>query len=261
MPRPKPRPDTVDTPYFRDVTPLWVAPGKAPVPEHFHKASMALADWAGPNWSNNKATGFFPLRDYLIKACGRWQNYDWLADKELLNLRKRDAKHRETIARATKAFRLALGKSAYRKAEKDLGISIVAALSPTAQIDLNYVEGCEAVRKALQKFEGRALSPDRSPARFGPLLYKMLPRTLPRAEIAVALVLADLVTGFRRDEFRAGGKFFPRAPLLSKKLPWKAITLFATALCDDPEAKFDHRNVTSSVKNLHGKVRQILRFP
>lgn len=261
MAKPRKRLDTVNSLYFEKVTPLWVGPGKTPVPERFHAASLSLADWAGPNWSDNDATGFFPLRHYLIAACERWHSYDWKADEELLATWKQDAKHRETIARATRAFRFAISNSAFRKAERDLGISVAAALCPNAQIDMTYEDGCNAVREALRKFEGRALSPDRSPARFGPLLYTTSPRKLPSAEIAIALVLADLLTGFRRDKHRAGSVLFPRAPLLSPKLPWKAITQFATAFSDDPQAKFDHRKVASSVKNLHGKVTRILRFP
>ena len=222
---------------------------------------MSLADWAGPAWSDNDATGFFPIRDYIISVCERWRDYDWQADKEQLAERKRDARNRQTIARTMKAFRLAIGNSTYRRAERDLGISIAAALCPNGQIDMTYADGCDAVRDALLKVEHRALRADRAPVWFGPVRYNAPPRRLPSSEIAVALVLADLVTGFRRDKHRAGSVLFPRAPLLSPKLPWKAISMFATAWSDDPEASFDERKIATSVKNLHNKVAMIRRCP
>lgn len=126
---------------------------------------------------------------------------------------------------------------------------------------MTYEEGCDTIASALRRFESQSLRPDRFRVQFGPLLYDSFPARLPQRENAVALVLADFVTGFRKDGHRAGGVHFPGEPVLSPNLPWKAITLFATAYSDDPDAKFDHRKVASSVKNLHRKVAQILRFP
>jgi hypothetical protein len=220
-----------------------------------------LADWVGPDWSDNDASGYFPLRHYLMGASERWSAYDWKADEDLIASRKRDEKHHETLAKATRAFRQALGKSAFRRAERDLGVSIVAALSPEARIEMTYEDGCNAVANALRELESRAGRPNRQPVRYGPLIYKALPQRLPKPEVAVALVLADWVTQFRRDSYRAGDGGFPRAPLLSLELPWTAITLFATAFSDDPQAQFDHRKIASSVKNLRGKVMQIMSKP
>ena len=241
MARPRNYAATVNTAYFEDVTPLWVGPEDPPIEQRFHAACYSLADWvtsrlprsSDKNWSANE-TGFWPLRHYLIGASQQWHCYDWQSDEDLIASRKRDAMHRETLAKATRAFRQAIGRSAFRRAERALGISIAAALCPNAEIEITYENGCDAIANALREFEKQSLRPDRRPVRFGPLLYDTLPARLPEREIAVALVLADFATGFRKDEHRAGGIHFPRAPVLSPNLPWKAIAEFATAFSDDP---------------------------
>lgn len=261
MVKPRNRPRSVNTAHFSGVTPLWVQPGQAPVSECYHAASMSLADWAGPAWSDNDASGYFPLRHFLVGICERWRSYDWQADADLIATRKRAAKNREALARATRAFRHALGQSAFRTAERDLGVSIVHALSQNPRTAMKYEEGCDAVSTALRALEDDALRPDRAPVRYGPLTYCMMPQRLPEREIAVALVLADLVTGFRKDEHRGGGVQFPRQPQLSPNLPWKAIAEFATANSDDGEAKTHPDNVATRVRNLRRKVAQIRRYP
>ena len=230
MAKPRKCRDVVDSNFFTGVTPLWVGPGRVPIPERFHAASFSLADWAtsrlptdsDQNWSASES-GFWALRHFLIEATERWHSYDWKADEDLIASRKRDEKHKEALAKATRAFRQALGKSAFRRAERDLGVSIVAALSPEARIEMTYEDGCNAVANALRELESRASQPDWQPVRYGPLLYDTLPVRLPKPEIAVALVLADLVTGFRKDGHNTGGIHFPRPAVLSPDLPWKAI--------------------------------------
>ena len=266
MAKPRNRPDVVNSDFFSGVTPLWVGPGRAPIPERFHAASFSLADWvtsrlprnSDQNWSASES-GFWPLRHFLIEATERWHSYDWKADEDLIASRKLDEKHLETLAKATCAFRHALGKPALRRAERDLGVSIVAALSPDARIEMTHEDDCNAVANALRELENWASQPDRHPARYGPLLYDTLPARLPKPEIAVALVLADLVTGFRKDGHNAGGIHFPRPAALSPELPWKAIAEFATAFSDDPEASITPENVATRVRNLRGKVAQIMR--
>ena len=261
MAKPRNRPAMVNSAHFDGVTPLWVAPGRVPVPLQFHAASVSLADWTGPDWPENEKSGFFPLRHFLIGVCDKWQAYDWDRDRAQIALRKQDDKHRETLARTTKAFRLALRNSAFRRAERDIGIAMAAALCPEGRIDLTYAQGCDAVGAALKDFEASAARRDRAPVRFGPLLYDTFPKRLPDREIAVALVLADFVTGFRKDQHRAGGLTFPRAPLLSPNLPWKAIAEFATAFTDDPAASINPENIAMRVGNLHKKVARIYRHP
>lgn len=261
MAKPRNRPDAVNSAYFEGVTPLWVAPGRAPIPERYHAASFSLADWAGPSWPDNDASGFFPLRHNLIGACEKWQTHNWQGDRDLIAARKRDAKHRQTLAKATRAFRQAIGRSSFRRAERDLGVSIAAALCPSAKLEMTYEDGCNALANALRDFEKQSLRPDRFPVRFGPLLYDTFPTRLPEPEIAVALVLADFATGFRKDEHRAGGIHFPRPAVLSPKLPWKAIAEFATAFSDDPDASINPDNVATRVRNLRGKVARIMRYP
>ncbi len=268
MAKPRNRPAKANTAYFEGVTPLWVRPGEPTIPERYHAACHSLADWvtsllptgSGGSWLDNDLTGFFPLRHYLIGACDRWHAYDWQADRDLIAARKRDAKHGETLAQTARAFRQAIGRSGFRRAERDLGLSIAAALFPDDQINMTYEDGCNAIVKALREFERNAVRPDNYQVRFGPLLYDTMPVRLPKREIAVALVLADLVTVKRKDEHRAGGNIFPRPPLLSPNLPWTAITKFATAYSCD-QAELDHRTVTTSAKNLHRTVARILRHP
>ncbi|QCI93900.1 hypothetical protein [Novosphingobium sp. EMRT-2] len=275
MAKPRNRPDTVNSAYFADVTPLWVRPAipdvrpaDPPIEERFHAACYSLADWASSqlprksdkDWSADE-TGFWSLRHYLMGASKRWHAYDWQADKDLIASRKRNEKHRETLAKTTRAFRQSIGRSAFRKAERDLGVSIAAALCPDAKIEMTYGDGCNAIANALREFESQSLRPDCFPVRFGPLLYDKFPARLPGREIAIALVLADFATGFRKDKHRAGGIHFPRAPVLSSKLPWKAIAEFATASSDDPEAAITPENVATGVRNLCGKVARILRYP
>ncbi|GAA4047831.1 hypothetical protein [Parerythrobacter jejuensis] len=260
MAKPRNRPDAVSSTYFEGVTPLWVAPGRAPIPERYHAASFSLADWAGPSWPDNAASGFFPLRHFLIEACAKWQAHDWQADRDQIAARKQDARHRPSLVKATQAFRQAIGRSSFRRAERELGVSIAAEFCPHAKFELEHKDSCNAVANALRELEKRWSRVDRSPVRFGPLLYDTIPR-LPEREIAVALVLADLVTGFRKDEHRAGGNHFPRPAVLSPKLPWKAIAEFATAYSDDPEASINPDNVAMRVRNLRGKVAQIMRYP
>lgn len=275
MAKPRNRPDTVKTDYFENVTPLWVRPAipdvrpaDPPIEKRFHAACHSLADWAtsqlprtsGKDWSANE-TGFWSLRHHLIGATNRWNAYDWKADEDLIANRKRDEKHRETLAKATRAFRQAMRGSAFRRAERDLGVSIAAALCPNAQIEVTYEDGCNAIANALREFEKQSLRPDRFPVRYGPLLYDTFPARLPEREIAIALVLADFATGFRNDTHRAGGIHFPRPPMLSPNLPWKAIAEFATAFCDDPNAAINPDNIATRVRNLCGKVARILRYP
>lgn len=261
MPKPKNRPAAVNTPYFEGVTPLWVAPDREPIPKRFHAACMSLADRAGPYWPENDKTGYFPLRHSLVKICEQWHAHDWDADEYQIAARKLDEKNRKNLADRTKAFRLSLGKSAFRYAERDLGLSIVSALCPEAQIDLTLEQGCDAVASALQQFETAISRPDRFPVRYGPLEYDTFPNRKPAREIAIALVLADLATGFRMDEHREGGTTFPRAPLLSPNLPWKAIAEFATAFTDDRNASIDPNNIATRVGNLREKVVRIFRHP
>ncbi len=152
-------------------------------------------------------------------------------------------------------------QSPTRKAQRDLGISILAELCPSAEVQLGYDEGCDAVLRALVGFEARASKSDRSNYRFGPLGYDRLPHRLPKREIAIAVVLADLITGFRKDGGAKGGVLFPRKPELSPNLPWTAIAEFSVALSDDPDVSISPDNVAGRVRNIVGKVTRIWRLP
>jgi hypothetical protein len=81
MPRPKKRAGKVDTDFFNDVSPMWQQPGREAIPREFQEAVEALADWIGPNWHDQESSGFFLMRNDLIRRVMRWQSYDWASDR------------------------------------------------------------------------------------------------------------------------------------------------------------------------------------
>lgn len=261
MAKPRKRPTLVNSDYFDGVTPLWHGPKNTPVPPQYIDACNTLADWAGPEWPDNDATGFFSLRHYFIDACEKWNAFNWEADKQLIVAHRKDERHRDTLLRATKAFRLALRKSAFRRAERDVGLEIALALCPECQCDLTYEQGCEAVSQALQRFEDMNARRDFGKCRFGPLWYETFPQRLPKRETALAIVLADLFTELRRDEHRSSRRLPFRFPLISEGTPWKAIAEFVTACSDDAEAKITPEKIQFLVNRHLPKVKVIRLFP
>lgn len=261
MAKPRKRPTKVKSAYFEGVTPLWNGPKNTPVPPQYIDACNTLADWAGPEWPDNDATGFFPLRHYLIDACEKWTAYNWEADKRNIEARRSDERHRDTLLRATKAFRLALRESAFRRAERDVGLEIALALSPECQIDMTYEQGCDKVSQALLSFENLMEKPDPGACRFGPLFYLKFPARLPSRETALAIVLADLVTEIRRDQHRRRRNLHFRVPLISDDTPWKAITEFVTANSDDVDAKMTPQKLHFSANRHLPTVTEIRLFP
>lgn len=260
MSRPRKRPEVVSSRYFANVTPLWVGPGKPPIDRVYHGAASSLADWAGPDWPDNEKSGFFPLREYLIQACERWASFDWEQDRRNIEQWRSSRKRINSLIRTTKAFEAELKLTPNGQAYRDLGISIVGEVAPEAEINLTYQEGIKAVQRGLDRFAQDSQRFPRS-YRYGSIEYADIPHRLPRHEIAIALVLADLVTGFRRDRHQAGALWFPRPPVLSPRLPWKAIGQFAGARSDAPDGGLSPENVQTLVTNLARQVSRIWRFP
>lgn len=260
MSRPRRRPDVVSSLYFKNVTPLWVGPGKPAVDRVYHEAAFTLADWTGPDWPDNEKGGFFPLREYLIQACERWRSYNWEEDRRKIEEWRRGRRYNDMLLRSIGNLKTELKRSPYGEGYRDLGISIVAELAPTAVIDLTYQEGIKAVQRGLDRFT-QISQLRRRPCRYGCIEYLDLPRRLPRREVAIALALADLVTGFRRDPHQAGALWFPRPPVLSPRLPWKAIGQFAGARSDAPDGGLSPENIQTLVTNLARQVSRIWRFP
>ena len=222
MARPRKRPHKVSSKYFDNVDPLWVPPNEPAIDARYHLAVNSLADWAGPDWPDNEKTYFFPIRSYLIRCHQRWLEYDWENDRKLVAESRRGQRYQAHLVDATKRFRDELNRSSYKDAYRKLGISVAAQLTPEAQITLTYQEGIEAVERGTEHFADWIDIPERFLCRFGSVEFDLPPRTLPKIETAIALTLADFVTGFRKDGEQDGSLIFPRKPKLSKNLPWKA---------------------------------------
>jgi len=261
MAKPRNRPKHAPSTRFGNITPTWSSPENPPIDGRFDAPCQSLADWIGPKWIDERASGFLNIRYALITACERWHAYDWQSDLEAFKSRKSDEKNREDIRISAIAFRRAIGRSSYRLAERDLGIAIVKGICPEAQPTVTHKEGCDAVVEALRKLEAKSSRKDTARTTFGPLSYGSLPRRLPKPEVAVALVLADIVTRERRDEHQRRERVYPRPPHLSKNLPWKAIAEFAGALSEDLEASLHPDNVATLVRNQTKSVLQIQTRP
>lgn len=261
MARPRKRPAIVSTRYFEDVSPLWVAPGQPPIPERYHEAVQSLADWAGPDWPDNEKTYFFPIRSFLIDCHQRWLQYDWQADRDAIAEWRRGRKYQVHLVEATKRFCQALDRSSYKEAYRKLGLSIGAELTPDACIEMPRDEGISAVRRGMTYFASWVERPERFRCRFGCVEFDAPPARLPQAEVAIALSLADFVTGFRRDGFQAGSLCFPRPPQLSKNLPWKAIAQIVADQLNDPGGGLPPESIQVRVENLASRARRIHRFP
>jgi len=259
--RPKNRSERVDTEHFEGVTIFWTGPEISPLPKKYYDATRHLADWAGDDWDKNDTTGFFRMRDFFVAACERWAKHDWQGDQEWISARQAEEREREKLAKHTKAFRLALRKSAARRLELELGLEMLAALAPSAEVNLQRGEAIEAISKALHQFEKKVAKPDGRRVRFGPAHYEAWPRKLPSRETVVALVLADLVTQFRRGKVGNKRPNRHRVPEVSPNTPWKAIAEFVKVEFDSDEQRISSDYVQSSVLSHVGKVTKIQVFP
>ena len=261
MARPRKRPPKVSSRYFADVSPLWVAPGRPPIPERYHEAVESLADWAGPDWADNEKTYFLPIRSYLLDCHQRWLQYDWEADRSAIAEWRRGRKYQAHLIEATKRFRQELERSSYKEAYRKLGISIGAELTPDAVIDMSRDEGIAAIQRGIEHFAQWVDRPERFLCRFGCVEFEAPPVRLPQVGIAIALSLADFVTGFRKDGLQAGSLWFPRPPQLSRNLPWKAIGQIVANPLDDLEGGVPPESIQTRVENLASKVSRIYRHP
>jgi hypothetical protein len=240
---------------------LWVPPSKPPIPERYHDAVEALADWAGPDWGDNDRTYFFPIRGYLIECYERWLQYDWEADRAAVREWRRGRRFQASLVQAATRFHAELERSSYMDAYRKLGLSIGAELAPDAKNSMSYDEGIAAARRGMDYFVRWIGRPERFLCRFGCVEFEAPPARLPKMEVAIALSLADFVTGFRRDGRQAGALWFPRPPELSKNLPWKAISLIVSNSRDDSENDISPEGTQARVEKLASRVTRIHRYP
>lgn len=250
MARRKAIPQSIDTEYFSDVTPLWVPPGRSPIPERYHDAVWALAEWAGEGWSDNDETDFFLIRQVLIQSCEAWSQHDWERDRIWIEERLEDQKTLKQFGRSLSMMSVLAGPIRFKR----LKIRFVQILSASLGIKLpsNLKNGkCIDAFDQSVKFLGSSIEHgDNFPAQFGAVEYLELPNRLPQIEVAVALCLADRITFFRKDGHSRGTLHNPHEPTLSPELPWKSIALFASANVPDADEEIGQSNVQTRVENL-----------
>jgi hypothetical protein len=254
MARPRNIQKKVDTTYFKNVTPLWVGPGRPSVADRYDHAVDALVEWVGPDWPNNETSNFFPMRQCLIQSCESWAEHDWQSDADWIEQRRLNAKHLPELESAFMKFLGAMEKAPFRNEKKMLGVAFSTEFWSELPGDMTNKEAIDAVERALKWYGQRLKINDRGYARYGAITYADLPRQLPRKEVAIALSLADRITFMRRDGFSEGTLSCPHKPKISKNLPWKAIALFASANCIDAENELDASNVQTLVTSLAKKV-------
>jgi hypothetical protein len=254
MARPRNIQKKVDTAYFKNVTPLWVGPGRPSVADRYDDAVDALVEWVGPNWPNNETSNFFPMRQCLIRSCDSWAEHDWQSDADWIERRRLNAKHLPALESAFAKFLAALEKDPFRDKKKMLGVAFSTEFWSERPRDMTNKEAIDAVEQALEWYGQRLKVRDIGYTQYGAITYAGIPRQLPRKEVAIALSLADRITFMRRDGFSDGTLCCPHKPNISKNLPWKAIAIFASANCNDAENGLDASSIQTLVTSLAKKV-------
>jgi hypothetical protein len=244
----------VDTAYFKDVTPLWVGPGRPSVVDRYDDAVDALVKWVGPDWPNNETSNFFPMRECLIRSCKSWAEHDWQSDADWIERRRLNAKHLPELESAFTKFLAVMEKAPFRNEKKMLGVAFSTEFWSEPPSDMTNKQAIDAVERALEWYGQRLKVRDRGYTRYGTITYAGIPRQLPRKEVAIALSLADRITFMRRNGFSEGTLFCPHKPKISNNLPWKAIALFASANCNNAEDELDASNIQTLVTSLAKKV-------
>lgn len=256
MPRRKSIPTSINTQFFRDVTPLWVAPGRTPIPQQYHGAVQALAEWAGAEWADSKQSGFFLVRTVLIDTCVAWKNYNWQADAEKISQRKQEIKNLRRLKDTMIALSESFSAGRVRQLKKQFAIFLMQDIGAQIPKNMTVEEGISAVERTMGRFWGRLRLFDNFPARFGAIEYKSPPVRLPKPVTAIALSLADRLTFFRKDGYSKGTLYTPHSPTLSPELPWKAIAMFASADAVDDD-QLEPEKVQTLVESLARNVERV----
>jgi hypothetical protein len=257
MPRRKAIPMSIDTQYFKDVTPLWQPPDQPSIKEKYHDGTLALAEWAGPEWADNDQTDFFLIRSVVIDTCESWISYDWDGDEAWIAERKVDAKFLPSLARSAFELSRMFEKGRFRAIKKNLVREILVELGIDVPRALTNADAIAALERSIERFAEWTKIDDNAHARYGAIEYHDLPDRLPRREIAIALSLADRITFFRKDGYSSGSLSTPHPPNISTNLPWKAIALFASANIVDPYMEIGPSNVQTLVTSLSEHVARV----
>lgn len=261
MPRTKSIPATYDSPYFKDVTPLWVAPFGSVIDPKYHPAIQSLAEWAGPNWPHNELTNFFPLRQILLAECESWRAYDWSAARLRAKDRMLENRRRRQVGAAADKFLTELQSAPFTAEKVNLIRSILWSLGAETNGKVTNRRVVDVLEQSIESFVRQVDARSSAGFEFGPIVYGRVPKLLPRPEVAVALALADRVSTWRRDCCNSGGIHYPRRPIITKNLPWKAIALFAAPPFADPDDFLNSENVQMLVTSLSRNVVAVTTPP
>lgn len=265
MPRPQKRAKRVDTDFFNDVSPMWQPPGREAVPREFQEAVEALADWIGPNWYDQEYSGFFLLRNDLIRTVMRWQGYDWASDRVKYN-RERDWKEsRPKIGRAATNLLHELTTGNDPPTRRLFSDVIRNAFSTRAAPAQAMWQNSQAVVDSIEVFSRAVLATTPRNGRFGPLELSGFP-ALAGPIVAMAILLADRITCLRRDianeKLEASNvrrsRWSGLPPRSSRRLPWRAIGLFAAqAIPDDIGDDYDFDGLQSRAERFSKQVARL----
>jgi hypothetical protein len=261
MGRRKTIPETIDAKFFVGVTPLWHPPTSASIPERYHEAVYELARWAGPGWAQNDETDFFLIRNLTVRSCEAWRAYEWNHDRAIIAHRKDDRQLLKAPKKLSFPFRQILGGNRFNCFKIQFTRIFLASLKIPLPDGTTNGQAIDAFDEAFSFLAEAIDRGDKLPARFGALEYDTFPKSLPTSSVALALVLADQITFFRRDGHQKGTLSNPHEPHLSPQLPWKAIAYFAAAAFDAADETLSEFDVQQRVESLAKSVSLVWWCP
>lgn len=254
-------PPAINTQFFSDVTPLWVAPGSDQIPQQYREAVLALADWAGPSWSDNEKTGFFLIRQVVVQTCEAWRSYDWHRDRTWIDERRNDLARLRRSRKLAPLLKILPGRDRFKRLKVGFARIFLMNLNIEIPNGLRNGDCVDAFDNSLQYLQRMLDGKDQFPAQFGAIEYDGLPASLPQVEVAIALAMADRITFFRKDGHSRGTLLNPHEPCLSPNLPWLAIAMFASANLETPEEILTGSDVQSRVQSLAKSVSRVRWTP
>jgi hypothetical protein len=257
MPRTKQIPTSFDSPYFKDVTPLWVGPKSSPIDDIYHPAIDSLARWCGPDWPDKQKTNFFQIRTILLNYCERWKNYDWGKDLDRFERRRTENRQRLQFKSAAERLLKSMRAAPFRIEKIDWVRSLLWSLGSEISPETTNKQVIQGLEQSIEQLVKLIESGIQRAFVFGPLGYARLPKALPRKDVAIALQLADVISMWRRDQYSSGTMLDPHKPNITKNLPWKAIAEFAAPPGLDPDDFLNPGNVQMLVSSLSRSIAHI----